>query len=61
MKILRNADFMASTAGANLSVVIPTQTTRMATVVATIGPIILLYPFLQKYFVGGLTVGGVKG
>lgn len=61
MKILRNADFMASTAGANLTVAIPTQTTRMATVVATIGPIILLYPFLQKYFVGGLTVGGVKG
>lgn len=61
MKILRNADFMASTAGTNITVDIPTLTVRMATVVATIGPIILLYPFLQKYFVGGLTVGGVKG
>jgi putative aldouronate transport system permease protein len=61
MKILRNADFMASTAGTSITVDIPTLTTRMATVVATIGPIILLYPFLQKYFVGGLTVGGVKG
>lgn len=34
---------------------------RMATVVVTIGPIILLYPFVQKYFVSGLTVGSVKG
>lgn len=33
---------------------------RMAvTVVATI-PIIIVYPFLQKYFVGGMTVGSVK-
>jgi multiple sugar transport system permease protein/putative aldouronate transport system permease protein len=33
----------------------------MATTVVTIGPIIFLYPFLQKYFVKGLLIGAVKG
>jgi putative aldouronate transport system permease protein len=41
--------------------VLPTLTTRLATTVVTIGPIIFLYPFLQKYFVKGLTVGAIKG
>ena len=36
-------------------------TFQLATAIATIGPIVLLYPFLQKYFVAGLRVGGVKG
>jgi putative aldouronate transport system permease protein len=33
----------------------------MATVVVVIGPIMVAYPFFQKYFVKGLTVGSVKG
>lgn len=33
---------------------------RAATTVVTSLPIIILYPFLQKYFVSGLTIGGVK-
>ncbi|MDR3318930.1 MAG: carbohydrate ABC transporter permease [Clostridiales bacterium] len=40
---------------------VPANTLRLATAIATIGPIILLYPFLQRYFVAGLRVGGVKG
>ena len=39
----------------------PSNTLRLATAIATIGPIVMLYPFLQKYFVAGLRVGGVKG
>lgn len=39
----------------------PAYSVRMATSVITIGPIILAYPFIQKYFVKGLAVGAVKG
>lgn len=40
---------------------IPTYGLQMATVCLTIGPIILLYPFVQKFFVKGITIGAVKG
>ena len=43
-------------AGASL----PAESLKMATAVITIGPIILFYPFLQKYFVKGMVVGAVK-
>lgn len=38
----------------------PQDTSRMAMVVLATGPIILAYPFFQRYFVQGLTVGAVK-
>ncbi len=51
-----------SLAGANVSVgSLPTQTLKMATAVLATGPIIFLYPFVQKYFISGITVGSVKG
>ena len=40
---------------------LPGEAMKMATCVLTVGPIILLYPYLQKYFVKGLIIGGVKG
>lgn len=39
----------------------PRESFKMATSVITMGPIILLYPFLQKYFVKGMVIGAVKG
>lgn len=43
------------------SVTQPTESIKMATALVTIGPIVLLYPYLQKYFVKGLVIGSVKG
>ena len=40
---------------------LPAETFRMAMAVVTVGPIVLAYPFFQKYFIKGLTVGAVKG
>jgi len=51
-----------SIAGSNVVIEdLPGETLKMATAVVATGPIILLYPFVQKYFVAGLTVGAVKG
>jgi putative aldouronate transport system permease protein len=43
------------------SVPLPTETVKMGITVVTIGPVILLYPLVQKYFVKGIIVGAVKG
>ncbi len=40
---------------------LPSQTFQLATLFVTIGPIVLLYPFVQKFFVKGIMVGAVKG
>lgn len=64
MQIQNNVKFVqenAAQAGVQTEGLIPAETVQMATAVVTIGPIVLLYPFLQKYFVTGLTVGSVKG
>ena len=54
---------MANQANASLgyNINIPLETTKMATICVTIGPIILLYPFAQKYITKGVIVGAVKG
>ncbi|KQN98935.1 carbohydrate ABC transporter permease [Paenibacillus sp. Leaf72] len=62
-RILDNAAFANNLASGVTApgYIVPTLTSRLATTVVTIGPIIFLYPFLQKYFVKGLLVGSVKG
>jgi putative aldouronate transport system permease protein len=64
-KILLDIQFLSrNTQNNNASQIIaslPTQTVRMAMAIIGVGPIVLAYPFVQKYFVKGLTVGAVKG
>jgi putative aldouronate transport system permease protein len=40
---------------------IPLESMKMAMTIIATGPIVLLYPFVQRYFVKGLTIGAVKG
>ena len=58
--LLNNSNVPAS-ARAAMGGNIPQYSSTMATVLVVIGPIMIVYPFFQKYFVKGLTVGSVKG
>ena len=40
---------------------LPTQSVKLAMAVVATGPVLLFYPFVQRYFVSGITVGAVKG
>src|SRR5699024_5031022 len=61
MNIQNNIDFLSENASLGASVAsginIPRESTRMAMVVLSVIPIALSYPFFQKYFVSGLTIG----
>ena len=61
-EINTNIAFLASyNAGGVSSADLPTATARMAIAVIGILPIIVIYPFFQKYFAKGLVMGAVKG
>jgi multiple sugar transport system permease protein/putative aldouronate transport system permease protein len=66
MRLQQQVDFLTSSlnpaARAALSMVtVPTIGIRLATAMISIGPIILLYPILQRYFIKGILIGSVKG
>lgn len=58
--LLNNSNVPASVRAA-MGGSIPQYSATMATVIVVIGPIMVVYPFFQKYFIKGLTVGSVKG
>ncbi len=58
IKLLQNAEIDSSFLNA---ADIPSETARMAMAVVAAGPALCIFPFFQKYFVKGLTVGSVKG
>jgi putative aldouronate transport system permease protein len=55
-----DANISAQTSAATGSATVTTNSIRSAATVLTCLPIVALYPFLQRYFVSGLTIGGVK-
>nr|WP_249413024.1 carbohydrate ABC transporter permease [Paenibacillus antibioticophila] len=63
-RLLGNMDGMRKAmmeSGAVVNFNIPTESLKMAMTVVATGPILLAYPFIQRYFVQGLTIGAVKG
>ncbi|WP_440119546.1 carbohydrate ABC transporter permease [Paenibacillus sp. QZ-Y1] len=68
MKILQTSTTTATSsasdayqsAESNATAVTPTSIRATMTIIASV-PILMVYPFLQKYFVQGMTIGGVKG
>jgi len=66
MTIMKNIEFLNSpeaiAAGISTEhIAMPTLSARMAMCVVAAGPMLIVFPFFQKYFVKGMTVGAVKG
>lgn len=51
----------AANIAADVSESVPTETMKMAIAVVSTLPIIMVYPFVQRYFIAGITIGAVKG
>lgn len=62
-KMMSNIQYLAANPSSSVAshIVLPAQTIKMAITCIAIGPIILVYPFVQKHFVKGVTVGALKG
>ncbi|MBO4695925.1 MAG: carbohydrate ABC transporter permease [Lachnospiraceae bacterium] len=65
IQIQSRIDFLANSpnipTSAKLAMKATSHSTTMSTVIIVIAPIMVVYPFFQKYFIKGLTVGSVKG
>lgn len=60
--INENISYLAQNAQAGTTIAdLPTTTARMAIAVVGILPVLIIYPFFQKYFAKGITMGAVKG
>ena len=62
-KIMEDIKILKENKGLAMDIMdnVPTETVRMAMAVVVAGPALVVFPFFQKYFVKGLTVGSVKG
>ena len=64
-RILNNIQYLStSLQTANIKVKmtdLPNESARMAIAILAAGPILFVFPFFQKYFIRGLTVGAIKG
>lgn len=61
-KMMSNIQYLAVNGmSTNATIILPSQTIKMAITCIAIGPIVFVYPFVQKYFIKGVTVGALKG
>ena len=63
-RLIREADYLkqATEMGTYVGeMVMPTETLRFAMAIIAAGPVLVAFPFFQKYFTKGMTIGGVKG
>lgn len=63
-KIMRQITFLRENSDVTVAedlVNLPSESVRMATAMLVAGPALVVFPFFQKYFTRGLTVGSVKG
>lgn len=60
-KLILDSTWSAQTGGVDTSTDFNLETLTYATIVVSVVPMLAVYPWLQKYFVKGLTVGAVKG
>ena len=56
-----NPEIAMSEEGGLILASLPNESAKMALTVITMTPVLLFYPFFQKYFVKGLTLGAIKG
>ena len=66
LRLVKNMEFLNSAEAMQFGViqpgmVVPTESARMAMCVLAAGPMLVVFPFFQKYFVRGIAVGSVKG
>ncbi|MNY78337.1 hypothetical protein D3C86_2185430 [compost metagenome] len=52
---------MVSAMAGTIQKSVTSQSVKLATMVITTVPIVIVYPFLQKYFVKGMMIGSIKG
>ena len=61
LKVLDFAELDEAGDVLGLSEPVPVQSVQAVTILLTIGPIVVVYPFIQKYFVKGIMLGAIKG
>ena len=60
-QILSSVNFAASMVDSVPMINMPQESLKLAMTVVATGPMVMVYPFLQRYFVSGITIGSVKG